>query len=257
MAMRSILSRLPEFAKAPLRRWIWRQMSLSASLDSGLRVQINCHADWTVYHEIFGCGQYDRAIEEALNQRPAGKMVVCDLGANVGYFTLRLADQFWKRRGSFDGLEVHLVEGAPLVVEELTRRLSAEHSLAGRITILPRLAGARSGKGRFQTSPRHFGGHVGKSAQPGAIEVEYLDLINYFQNTDTIDLLKCDVEGSEIALLREQAELFGKVARAVFEFHPPAEGWDECLRILSRQGLSKKELLRSWDGYSLWYFCRP
>ncbi|MFY9825859.1 MAG: hypothetical protein WAM82_31100, partial [Thermoanaerobaculia bacterium] len=106
---------LPARLVEPLRRLLWRLPNLRRRLPSGLELTVESPADWTLYNDIFADGEYDAAIRDALGDAPAGRpLTVLDLGANVGYFALRLGDLALRH----DGVDLRLVavEASPGLV---------------------------------------------------------------------------------------------------------------------------------------------
>src|SRR5260370_22875513 len=72
---------------------LYRALDLEHTLQSGLIVKVASKGEWWVYNDIFVDGQYDVPIHTAFNDRsPDRPFVVLDLGANVGYFGLRVLD---------------------------------------------------------------------------------------------------------------------------------------------------------------------
>jgi hypothetical protein len=56
-------------------------------------VKVASKGEWWVYNDIFVDGEYDMPIHTALEDRsPVRPFIVLDLGANVGYFALRVLD---------------------------------------------------------------------------------------------------------------------------------------------------------------------
>src|ERR1700730_457170 len=127
---------LQESAQFQIREWYWRVKSrilyqslyklldLEHTLDSGLTVKVASKGEWWTYNDIFVNGEYDVPIQSALGAASSGRpFVVLDLGANVGYFALRVLDLI--RRRHLDGIlpDITMVEGSPETFGELERRI--------------------------------------------------------------------------------------------------------------------------------------
>src|SRR5207237_7979189 len=79
-----------------------------------------------------------------------------DLGANVGYFTARVADLILQRDNSKIDLQGILVEGSPSVYLELKKRISEEQKLSKNLKIINGLIGERKGVGKIFESEFHI-----------------------------------------------------------------------------------------------------
>lgn len=241
---------LPAGVAEPLRRLLWKLPNLRRRLPSGLTLEVAGPADWTIYNDVFADGEYDEAIRAALDEAPAGRpLAVLDLGANVGYFTLRLADLALRQGIDF---RVVAVEPAPRLVRELERRLLAQPALGGRVRVVHGLAGRRQGAGRLYESPHHFehsavprrGGRGGRE-----VDVPYVDLGAELAGWPEVDLLKCDIEGAEEVLLETYAgDLLPRVRRAVVELHHDRCDTARCRDLLRAAGLGGERVLREAHG---------
>ncbi len=241
---------LPFRAVEPLRRLLWRLPNLRRRLPSGLELVVASPADWTIYNDVFAEGEYDAAIGAAIDAAPGDRpLTVLDLGANVGYFTLRLADLALRRGGV--GFAVVAVEASRDLVRELELRLLGRPALADRVRLVHGLAGRRSGEGRLLPAPHHFE----RSAVAGGgrgVSVPYVDLAELTAAWPEIDLLKCDVEGAELEVLETYApDLLPRVRRAVVELHHGRCDTARCRALLRQAGLGGERVLRDEHGCSV------
>jgi hypothetical protein len=116
-------------ARRGLSRWLWRRHGLTWQLPSGLHARVESLSDWVVYNEIFVDRVYDTAIEQALGSVPPDRPLrVLDLGAHVGYFSLRVADLVRLRPGA--RAAIVMVEAHPDTFEALTARWRVQPRLA-------------------------------------------------------------------------------------------------------------------------------
>ena len=179
-----------------MRDAYWAALKLGYILPSGLEVQVCNRSDWTVYNEVMVGGEYDFAIDFALDRRRSGHPFhAVDLGGNVGYFTFRCADRFLRRWPDDGRLRITVVEGSPVVFAELERRINSQPRLSPRVTLHKGLVGLREGEAYIGASHVHYGNAISSCAKAGAIGVPFVNLIEILRHADEIDLLKCDIEG--------------------------------------------------------------
>lgn len=234
-----------------LRRLIWRLPNLRRRLPSGLEVTVESPADWTIYNEVFADGEYDAAIHQALGDAPPDRpLSVLDLGANVGYFALRLLD-LALRRGVVD-LQLVAVEASPRLVQTLERRLLGQPALANRVRVVHGLAGRKAGEGRLFESPHHFEHSSLPRRGAKCVPVAYVDLAELAASWPAIDLLKCDIEGGELEVLETYArDLLPRVRRAVVELHHGRCDTTRCRALLREAGFGAERILREAHGTSV------
>lgn len=239
---------LPAGLKGPLRRFVWDQLALKWRLRSGVEVKVASEAEWILYNEIFVDAEYDSAIRETLasGRQP---LIVCDLGANVGYFGLRFADLAAGQDVAPEAWRLTMIEGAPAVFRELQRRFA----YAEGVRVLHGLIGERSGSGCILESHVHFSNRV--TAEKG-VAAPYLDLETVYGPDERIDLLKCDIEGSEMTFLRNYSDWLARVDRAVIEFHHDRCHPEEGAAIVKAAGLAQHRVLRETELFSVHYFQR-
>jgi hypothetical protein len=99
-----------------LRSQISEKEDFSWTVKSGLKIQVASKSDWVIYNDIFVDGEYDFTIKEALGLAVMDRnLTVLDLGANVGFFTLRFLDLLRQSDKKELGCRITLVEGSPAV----------------------------------------------------------------------------------------------------------------------------------------------
>ena len=117
-------TRLVRSVRAARERFAYRTAQLQCRLGSGLEVSVRCRAEWETFAEIFIAGTYDDAIEAALKRADRSRPLrVMDLGANVGYFALRLIDLAAQRCEPEMQLDIVLIEASGFLCTELHTRL--------------------------------------------------------------------------------------------------------------------------------------
>jgi FkbM family methyltransferase len=146
-------------------------------------------------------------------------MVVLDIGANVGYYTLLAA-----RAVGASG-KVYAFEPAPNNYALLCQNIR-DNGYTNVVTI-PKAVADRSGKVRLYLDPKNLGSHnlSGGATTFASVEVEAAALDEYFHGyEDPIDVIKVDAEGAEALILQGMRDLLRRNAKlALFtEFHPRA-----------------------------------
>jgi FkbM family methyltransferase len=194
--------------------------------------------------EVLVDRNYDAAIESAFSSRRNGGPVrILDLGANVGYFSLRCIHFYIAGQERFP-FQLFAVEGSPSLVPDLQRRLTAHTE--SDVQVRCGLVGHRSGEALIYSSA--FYSCVNKIAKHGATasrnpllnrraEVsKYIDL-DELVGPGPIDLIKCDIEGSELEFLQTYPDLLRRTKTLVIEFHPNACNANQGRRLLESYGL--------------------
>lgn len=191
-------------------------------------------SDWLVVEELFALDEYAPLIKRKL----AGVRTVVDLGANVGY-SLRL----WE--AVFPSAVLIAVEPDAENVE-MCRRNAARSREQGRLRLVQACVAGRSREVCLDRS----GGAWGYSMQevdtiaskvPGDVEaVPAMTLPEILSDVGLdpsvpIDLLKCDIEGSEKEVFADCASWIGRVRNMVVEVHG-AYTADQFLDDLRRAG---------------------
>jgi FkbM family methyltransferase len=214
-------------------------------LDSGLVVRISSPGQWILFTDIFVRGEYDPAIDAAI-ERADNSFLAVDLGANVGFFTLRLADRVLRAPGLSNAFTIYSVEGAFEEYTELERRLD-QPPLRGHCRPMHALAGNRGGQGVITRGREHTNNVVaiGKAGD----EVPYVDLEALLPADRPIDLLKCDIEGSEVAFLDSYRDLLERVRVAVFELHGDRCDTTKCEQVLSAAGFKNRRVTTEGINY--------
>jgi FkbM family methyltransferase len=121
---------------------------------------------------------------------PAGATII-DVGANIGFFTLRFAQ--WVGESG----HVLAIEPAPENVACLTRRLTAR-GLNRRVNIIEAVAAETGGLARLALNPLHPGDH--RISDQG-VEVKAVTLDELVKATAPLTLIKIDVQGAEMRVL--------------------------------------------------------
>src|SRR3989337_192883 len=142
-------------------------------------------------------GIYEKYETELFKRLVKKGMVVVDIGANIGYYTLLAAHPVG------DEGKVFAFEPDPYNYNLLCKNIEVN----GYRNVIPvqKAVSSKSGKSELFLDKSNLGGHslseanVDKSA---SITVEVTSLDDYFRNTDyKIDVIKMDVQGLEMEIL--------------------------------------------------------
>ena len=228
--------------KNRLRNKIWVFLKARWKLLSGLNIVVENDSDWFVYNEIFANKEYDSALLHLLNDHSKRPLII-DLGANVGYFTLKVADELIQA-GVHD-FEIISLEASPANYQPLQQR-TGQDLLKGKVKAFLGLAGYRTGSHTILHSEQHYG-HSALADRRNArsVTIDYLDIEKLIvDNERRIDFLKCDIEGSEEIFINEYPGILQRVEHAVFEFHAGECDVNRCRQLLAVAGLLSKGVIK-------------
>lgn len=222
---------------------------------SGVHLAVTGHPDWYLYNEIFVEGEYDAPIALALARLPSpAPLHVLDLGGNVGFFTLRLVDRL-RRAHPEQPFRVTLVEGSPRLFREAQRRVLEANGLGAHVRLVHGLVGEREGSARLQEEDFHPRNTV--SGTGSGTRVDYVDLETLLPPDAPVDLLKCDIEGSEERFAESYGALLRRVRTAVVELHPDLCDAGRTLRLFADAGLGEARKLREDPDTQVFLLTRP
>jgi len=261
--MKKIIKRmLPPGLLRGLQRKYYERAQLNFTLTSGVQIEVLSHVDWCLYNDIFVDGEYDKPIETLVSLARGGRqeLRILDLGANVGFFLLRVLDRLGAE-GLRPNLFVGAVEPDPLNIEEMNRRLGEQEAYrAGRcqLHLVRGLAGKREGAAVFkQTHSYHAGKVVELPAESrrGEAQLNYVDLDQSF-GEQPWDLVKCDIEGSEDEFVASYPSLLSNARTVVIELHHGDCDPGKITAGLLAAGLDQKSTLAARQANSVHLFGR-
>jgi FkbM family methyltransferase len=176
-------------------------------------------------------GNYEPQELAVLSNLAKNAEVIFDVGANVGWYAIQLA------RAASNPTKIYCFEPVPSTRMKLSHNVQLNR-LADRITVFD--FGLSDSSGTAQFFLPEASGSVAASAKnlhPGeqvvqlSVQLETLDDVVAREQIERIDLIKCDVEGAELAVLRGATrvierdkpiiflEMLRKWARQ-FDYHP-------------------------------------
>jgi FkbM family methyltransferase len=243
--------------KNRLHQSILKRLDLELLLTTGVRIKVKSWADWIIYTAIFADNEYDTAIHAAIAQKPKGSpLKVLDVGANVGFFALRVAHVMGKAGCDAGSLRITCVEGCPSTYAELVQRLAASPALRDCYQTVHGLAGKLDGTARIGAYAYHAMTSLFAHDAVKGTEVPFRNLNTLVESSDSIDLLKCDIEGSEWDLLENYGDLLQRTRVAVFEFHHDKCSRTACQERLRNLGFDQARTLQEDQFTSLELFER-
>lgn len=180
-------------------------VQIQAGPAQGLWIRLNPRTGYNVLHGI-GEPNSERAMQ--LHLRP--RMTMYDLGANIGFLSL-IAARLVGPSG-----RVFSFEADPEIAARLRENLS--HNNFAHAVVIEKAVWSESGAVSFarvdtSTSPDRGLGRVfsGDATAAGAIHVPAISLDDFILSHPAPDFVKCDVEGSEVAVFQGAERLLREV----------------------------------------------
>lgn len=246
----TIKALVPASLKRRLREYCWQKVSLDWQLHSGIKVELRSRSDWVMYNDIFVNGDYDEIIDQVIRQRPVDeKLRIFDLGANIGLFTLRCFDRLFSLQRNDLDISIAAFEASPGVYRHLARHVSL-NQLGSQVQVFCGLIGQRSGHATFYES--EFSAENTTAAQLGTPStIPYLDLQQVIDDGSSIDLLKVDIEGSELDFLTSYPELLSRSKIVALELHHQRCDTQKCVDLLNDYRFKEYRSIRETDFFSM------
>jgi FkbM family methyltransferase len=184
---------------------------------------------WIVGSASHGCwlGSYEHGKQRLFSENIPRGSTVYDLGANVGFYTL-LASHM-------TGPEGHVVSFEPLPENLVFLHRHVRVNRAANVEVVEAAVSDRAGEASFAVGGNRS---VGKLADAGVLTVKTVTIDGFVGSGRAAppDVMKIDVEGAELSVLRG--------AESVLKVHQPAiflatHGDDvrrDCLELLNSWG---------------------
>jgi FkbM family methyltransferase len=187
-----------------------RPVVVAAGPLRGARLELDVASEkalWSGMHEL--------PLQEALSRVAAPDQVAWDVGAHVGFFTLLLA----RRCASVLALEPH-----PLNADRLRRHVALNDA---PVEVVQRAVAGRPGMVELQVGPSsgthklaEVDGPRWRDAASGErLQVEAVTLDGLLERHSPPNLVKLDVEGAELEVLRAAPRVLRHAATVVVETH--------------------------------------
>ncbi len=190
--------------------------------------------DMLVLEEMFQTGEYTFVEEGLRNVRR-----IVDLGANVG-FSLR----YWHE--AFPEAKILAVEPDADNLNTCRRNVEAG-KFSKQVTLVQACVGSHRRQVRLGGAEEWAYQMIdGGAGQGVTLEVLPLsELLETYAPAETIDLLKCDIEGAERELFADCRSWISRVKAIVVELHPPYSSAD-FISDLNRNG-ARFEVVRHFS----------
>lgn len=240
-------------------------MSLTHTLPSGLTIVAEDTFDWFVMAEVFMSQEYE--FPGLLADRTYGPLHIVDLGCNVGYFSLWIADKLLRSKDLF---RITAIDASQANIVKCRERIWNQKQLAEHIKFYQALLG----KPESLEKPEGFArvyfaenqNHAMNRRLEDVPELHRAGMLTqdqmFYRNLEDlvgpgdIDLLKCDIEGAEGDLIEAYPRVFERTNQAVFEFHKTLVDIDACRANLRRAGLYSHTILRDDETLMVQAFAR-
>src|SRR6266436_5818474 len=175
------MNRIAGILPTRMKPWLWRKLSdymhLEYQLPSGMKTKVESYSDWCIYNDIFVAGEYDKAIAAALDKAKSGQTFrVVDLGANVGFFTMRVLDMIARRQIQFEHIHCVLVEASPRLRPALDRHLGGVGQKELTTKIITGLVGLKTGEGRLELKASECMNQIAEKPSAKSCSVPYCNL---------------------------------------------------------------------------------
>ena len=167
---------------------------VQGGLAEGLWFDLNPRTDRHYYR-----GTTEQLVQETLRRMVQSGMVVYDVGANVGFFTLLM------RRFVGESGQVFAFEPDPEMFGELSRNVTRNG--CRNITTVHAAVWSSTGLVRFcradpMQSPSRGTGSVSANATDDVVISQSVSLDEFAEGAPAPDLIKCDAEGAEVEVFR-------------------------------------------------------
>jgi FkbM family methyltransferase len=223
-----------------LARLLWgvtrRLPSQQTRLIDGIKWELDLSE--VIDASLFFSGSFEPRAERTICQYLAPGMTAIDVGANIGYHTLRMA------RAVCPGGQVIAIEPAPRALARLRRNLSLNAALTNVEVVAAALdeRDIERAELRLKSSYPLSGS---QDAEMARVRVARLDTVVKERRLERVDLVKIDVDGLEARVLRGAMETLKR--------HHPVLFFEINPAIVDASGDSVDELLGSLIvlGYSL------
>lgn len=166
-------------------------------------------------------GTYEQDLQQAIREFVEPGSVVYDIGANIGYITMLLADAV-----GIDG-QVYAFEALPMNLQRLRENLRI-NKVDERVIVIPGAVADRSGFLPFLIGPSNGMGKLEGSAGRALVEDSKsigvpsfsLDDLVYEENHTPPNVIKIDIEGGEVMAIKGMVRLLTEIKPVILmELH--------------------------------------
>ena len=204
-------------------RWRFRNLGVQKT-NYGTRLKITSFMDHLVFKEIFEDKVYDEFILRALKKDSSKnvKRKIFDIGANLGFFTIRCCE-IWNQLEKKSPIHFVIFEPSETCYRRLEQNLKLFKHPPFSFEIHNVLVGKKKGWDWFIEDEEHHLGQcvseqIEKQGKRYSRKVPYKDLSEELVSSK-INLLKCDIEGSEVEFLKNYSSYLKNVSSIIIETH--------------------------------------
>jgi FkbM family methyltransferase len=215
--------------------------AIPIEIEEGINI-IMQHSEHSFHYlGLFSGGGHEKAVAELFKDIVKEGMRVVDAGAHIGYYTLLAA----KRVGKSG--KVFAFEPEPYGYSLLSKNI--ELNQFDNVMLIGKAVSDKEGTARLWLPPcREAASIFAFRDTDESTLVETITLDGFFKDNPSIDVIKMDIEGAEMAALKGAREIIDRNEnlKMLLEFHP--------LGILA-SGHSPEELLRDLraNGFRLFF----
>lgn len=141
--------------------------------------------------------------------------IFIDVGANIGVYTLLAAAKIKKGK-------IYSFEPVPKALDTLYQNIQI-NSLQDKVTVVEKVASDKTGEERFKNFDISEYSHISSNQASDTIKIPAVKLDDFCKTKkiDRVDLIKIDVEGAEMKVLRglEKYLVSGKVKHLIVELN--------------------------------------
>ncbi len=192
---------------------------------NGINYQLDL-SDWVEWNLFF---KNNLNTEEKLFELIKNGMTVFDIGANIGELTLNFAKQ------AGGTAKIFSFEPSPINFKKLSRNILLNENLKNKITLMNIGLGEKEGTAFLQTRDEHNLGMNSIGETGTEVQMKSLDAVVFENNIQKCDLIKMDVEGFELKVLKGAVKTISAFKPILF--------MEMNNELLHRQGDSVSDLL--------------
>ncbi|MBC8509252.1 MAG: FkbM family methyltransferase [Anaerolineales bacterium] len=214
------------------------EIEISAGGLAGMKLFLDLHSE-----KDYWLGTYETELQAAIRKFVKPSWTACDVGANIGYISLLLAQAIGKKGTvfSFEALPSNIERlQANVTLNGLDSSVQVIHGAVGAASAPVKfLIGPSGAMGKVKGSAGRTNGHVDSIDVPGYS----LDEFVYRDGNPSPQIVKMDIEGGEVLALPGMKRLLSEARPLIFlELHGPESAqvaWETFVNAGYRIALMK------------------
>ena len=225
------------------RQCAWSFLAIECKTTSEVTVPIEGDAGFILFTEVFVHACYDLPIQRLLSLPKLKRPVILDIGANVGYFSLRFIHLWRQTRTAGAAFDLVGFEASPLLHKTLSSRIKGQVPLPSTALFHQGLVGKRSGGALLSQSKDHgLNSIMSMDRDSPKTMMDFVDIEKHIP-PGRIALLKCDIEGAELMFLENYPDLLLRTDSIAIELHPEMCDLNRCIALIKAAGLTQSEVI--------------